>query len=79
MERPARVRSHHIRSVLLLILGVGVWWRSALKQDHSQTRGYREQDPATWRSGEGKLAWPRRRDLQDPAGEFGLKSLLCTK
>ena len=43
MERSGGVRSHHIRSVLLLISGVGVWWRSELKQDHSQTLGYREQ------------------------------------
>lgn len=81
MKRSGGVRSHHIQSMLLplLPLGEGAQKKSELKQDHGQTLEYREQNQTTQRLGERKLAWPGRRDLQDPARKFGLRSVLCTE
>lgn len=76
MERSARVASHGIQSALPLILGEGPHRRSELKQDHGQTLRYSEQDPSAQRLGEGKLAWPGRRDLQGTVREFQIRSNL---
>lgn len=79
-EKIRRESDHHIQSPLLpLLLGEGAQKRSEVRQDHSQTLGYREQNQTTQRLGERKLVWSGRKDLQDPARKFGLRSVLCTE